>query len=301
MKKIMLFIFMVSLFLFQGCYEDFKTDFTYSATYFARQYPLRTLVDVEGQNMTFEIGAVLGGKYTNAVNEQVTYSINGDLLDPVLFPTITGLADAPADLSTLTQLPDSYYSIDNPGGITIPSGAFKGGSTVTLDKDLFLNDPLAVGRNYAIPIEMISTSADSILAGKHYSVIVLRYYNKYHGWYYVKGTDTNTLDNSVETYSENDLVLNEDMLLETTSKNELSVPYVGNPKVTGRNMVFSIADGSVTISEGNVTGTSGTGTYDANTRNFTLNYSYTDGNGDVHNVVETLTYRNTELVLEDWQ
>lgn len=304
MKKIPLLVFMVSLFLFQGCYEDFKTDYTYSATYFGYQYPLRSLIDAEGQDMTFEIGAVLGGKYTNGTNEQVTYSINSDLLDPTSFTIITGLDDAPANLTTLTQLPDNYYSIDNPESITIPSGAFKGSSTVTLDKDLFLNDALAVGNNYAIPLEMTNTTADSILDGKHYSVIVVRYFNQYHGWYYVKGTDTNTVDNSLNvTYSEDDLVLNEDMLIETLSKNQLSAPYIGNPLINGRGMQISVDGTNVTISDGTGTGVtdlSGTGTYDPNTRNFTLEYNYTDGDGAVHNVSETLTYRNTELVVEEW-
>lgn len=286
-KKVSLFIFIGTLTLVQGCYDDFKEDFEYTATYFARQFPLRTLVEEDGKDMTFEIGAVLGGKYSNSTNEEVAFVLQDTFLNT-------------DNYSEYTLLPSSYYTISS-DKITIPSGKFQGAVNVTLNKEMFMEDNLAVGQNYALPVEMVSTTADSILTGKHYSIIVLRYYNKYHGWYYVKGTDTNTLDNSVVTYSEDDLVLNNDMLLETTSKNELAVPYVGNPDVSGRNMSFSITDGNVVILEGNVTGTSGTGTYDASTRNFALEYNYTDGNGDVHNVKEALIYRNTELVLEDWQ
>lgn len=288
MKKIVLFIFMGTLFLFQACYDDYKEDYIYSATYFPRQFPLRTLVETEGQDMTFEIGAVLGGKYSNGSNEQVAFVIQDTFLNADNYPQYT-------------KLPDNYYTLES-SNITIPSGQFKGSTTVTLNKDLFLNDPLAVGENYALPVEMVSTTADSILEGKHYSIIVVRFYNQYHGWYYVKGTDTNTSDNSVVTYSEEDLVLNEDMLLETLSKDELSVPYAGNPNVSGRGMKFTINNGGVTISDGTgITNVSGTGTYDSGTRNFSIEYNYTDGSGTVHSVQETLIYRNTELVLEEWQ
>ncbi|WP_282134742.1 BT_3987 domain-containing protein [Seonamhaeicola maritimus] len=288
MKKVALFIFMASLFLFQGCYEDYKTDFDYTATYFPRQFPLRTLVDAEGEDLKFEVGVVLGGKYSNDLNEEVEFVIQDTLLNA--YPE-------------LTKLPESYYSIGG-SSFTIPKGEFKGGLPVTLDKSLFMDDDLAVGNNYALPLQLVSTTADSILQDKHYTIVVVRYYNKYHGWYYLKGTDTNTQDNSIATYSETDLVNNEDMLLTTIAKDSLSVPYAGNPLVSGRGMKMEINDsGSVTLSDGsgNITALSGSGTYDPNTRNFSLQYNYTDDNGDVHSVVEELIYRNTELITEEWQ
>lgn len=287
-KRIAVLMFMASFVLLQGCYDDYKQDYIYSTTYFARQFPLRTLVDADGADFRFELGVVLGGKYSNDKNEEVGFIVQDTLLNA--YPQ-------------LTKLPDNYYSI-NSSSFVIPSGEFKGSVPVTLDKNLFLDDALSVGNNYALPIQLVTTTADSILQDKHYTIVVLKYFNKYHGWYYVKGTDTNTQDNSVETYSETDLVSNEDMLLTTLSKNELSVPYAGNPDVSGRGMTMQIADnGNVTLSggTGNITALSGSGTYDAGTRNFTLQYSYTDGNGDVHTVSEELIYRNTELNLEEWQ
>lgn len=288
MKKISLIVLLVTVFLFQACYDDYKTDFTYSATYFPRQFPLRTLVDADGQDLKFEVGVVLGGKYTNDVNEEVGFIIEDTLLNA--YPE-------------LTKLPDNYYSM-NSTSITIPKGKFKGSLPITLNKDLFMNDPLAVDENYALPLQLVSTTTDSILDGKHYSIFVVRYYNKYHGWYYVKGTDTNTVDNSVVTYSEQDLVSNEDMLLTTLNKSSLAAPYAGNPDVSGRGMNVEIDDaGNVTLSDGtgDITNLNGTGTYNSQTRGFTLQYSYTDGNGDVHNVSEELIYRNTELIVEEWQ
>ena len=291
MKKIGLFILLVSTFLVQSCYDDFKEDYVYTTTYFPRQFPLRTLVEQEGQNMTFEIGAVLGGKYTNSINEEVSFIIQDSLLNA-------------NNYSQFTMLPENYYTLSS-SNITIPKGQFQGSSLITINKELFLNDPLAVGKNYALPIEMVTTTADSILVNKRYSVIVLRYYNQYHGWYYVKGEDKNLTNNSSVVYSNADLVLNEDMLLETTSKNQLKVPYVGNPVVNGRDMVFTINNGNVAIGVGTggggISSVTGSGTYDSTTRNFTLDYSYVDGDGAQHTVKESLIYRNTELILEDWQ
>ncbi len=294
MKKITSFMFFVVLLLsFQACYEDFKVDFDYTATYFARQFPLRTLVDTPGEEMSLEIGAVLGGKYSNDRNEEVVFAIQDSFLN----------AD---NFSQFTRLPDNYYNLESTT-ITIPSGTFVGSVKLTLDKEQFLNDPLATENTYALPVEIVSATSDSILDGKHYSVLVVKYINQFEGWYYVKGTDTNNDDpSSSVTYSNDDLVRNEDVEFSTINRNTALVPYVGNPAIADRVMTFTInADNTVTISEENPTGgtsnISGTGTYDPSTRNFTLNYTYTDGDGNSHTVVETLTYRNTELIFEEWQ
>ncbi|WP_158655289.1 BT_3987 domain-containing protein [Flavivirga eckloniae] len=287
-KKIATFMFIGTFVFLQGCYDDYKEDYIYTTTYFARQFPLRTLVDADNQDLKFEVGVVLGGKYTNGINEEVGFIIQDTLLDA--YPE-------------LTKLPDNYYSL-NGSSFTIPKGAFKGTLPVTLNKTLFMDDALAVGNNYALPLQLVSTTTDSILKDKHYTIVVLRYYNKYHGWYYVKGTDTNIDDSSVVTYSEDDLVLNEDMLLTTEAKDLLVVPYAGNPNVSGRSMKMQINnDGNVILSggEGGITGLSGTGTYNSNDRSFSIEYNYTDGNGDAHEVKETLIYRNTELNLNEWK
>lgn len=283
--------FVVLLLSLQACYEDFKEDFDYSTAYFSRQFPLRTLVDVPGEEMTFEVGAAIGGKYSNNTNEEVVITIQDSFLNADNFPQFT-------------KLPDSYYTLES-DTITIPSGKFFAGTKVTIDKEQFLNDPLAVEQTYALPAEIISATTDSILDGKHYSVIVIKFFNQYHGGYWLKGTDTNNGDNSVVTYSEEDLVTNEDMILTTVDRNSVSASSVGNPGFDREGMTLTInSDGSVVISEDNPTGgitnIAGTGSYDANTRGFTLNYSYTDGDGNDHTVTENLIYRNTEQVFEEW-
>lgn len=284
--------FVVLLLSFQACYEDFKVDFEYTTSYFARQFPLRTLVEVPGEDMTFEVGAALGGKYSNDSNEQVVFAIQDSFLNADNFPQFT-------------RLPDNYYTLET-NTITIPSGKFFDGVTVTLNEQ-FLNDPLSHEDTYALPVEITSATTDSILDGKHYSVIVVKYINQYQGWYYVKGTDTNNSDNSVVTYSNEDLVLNEDELLLTVDRNTLSTTYVGEPGLSAaetREMTITVnGDNTVTLSGGNgaISNVSGSGTYDPNTRGFTFSYTYTDGDGNAHTVVEELIYRNTEIIFEEWQ
>lgn len=321
-KKTIMLILIGALFLFQACYDDYKENFDYTTTYFPRQFPLRTLVEEDGKDLTFQIGAVLGGKYSNDVNEEIAFQVQDTFLNADNFPQYT-------------MLPENYYTIENTN-ITIPSGKFNGNVTVTLDKDAFLSDPLANTNHYALPVEITEASTDSILANRYYSVIVLKYINKYQGWYYTSGTDTqldgsgttSTYTYTFEDYTENSISL------QTLAKNELSgsssirrghldpnpddpnpgVPNLDDPsldepklvQLTFIDLLMVIeSDGTtVTLTESpspNVIGFNGSGTYNPETRNFDLNYSYTDGAGTLHTIEEILSYRNTELNLEDWQ
>ena len=237
MKKIIFFISVGILFMLQACYEEYKLDFEYTTTYFPRQFPLRTLVDVEGEEMKFEVGVVLGGKYENNVEELVEFQIQDTLLN---------------NYPDLVKLPDSYYSISS-DQIIIPSGEFKGAVTVTLDKGEFMSDELAAGINYALPLEIISSTTDSILQHKQYTIIVIRYYNKYHGWYWLKGVDQKLDANGSVTestvYSKTDLVSNEDMLLETVAFDSLLVPYIGQffNDQKGFTMLMQVSDNKCTL------------------------------------------------------
>lgn len=293
MKKI-LFISIGLLFLLQACYDEYKVDHEFSTTYFARQYPLRTLVD-EGDDLTFEVGVVLGGKYENTVNEVVDFVIEDTLLNA--YPD-------------LVKLPDNYYSIAA-DEIIIPSGEFKGAVTVTLDKEKFMSDELAVGKNYALPLQIIAASTDSIHEEKDFTIIVLRYYNEFHGWYYVKGVD-NKLDEGgnivdSEVYSDSDLTENRSSLLATTAKDTLLIPHIG--RYFGSNnaytMTMGIRDDGVCALYGDdtsdLTEVLGAGRYSYEDKVFALEYNYIDATGATHAVFDTLYYRNTELRIESWQ
>ena len=63
----------ILIFVLQSCYEDYKKDFEYTATYFAMQDPLRTVLVEDGTDLAIEIGVMLGGKYENDRNESVLF------------------------------------------------------------------------------------------------------------------------------------------------------------------------------------------------------------------------------------
>lgn len=294
-KKIGIFSLLLSMLGLTGCYEDYKNDFEYTTTYFARQFPLRSLVDEEGKEMSFELGAVLGGKYSNEANESVNFIIQDTLMNA--YPD-------------LIQLPEEYYSLEKEV-ITIPSGKYKGHIKVTLDKEKFMNDEMAVEDKYVLPVQITSTSLDSILGEKHYSMIMLRYFNQYHGWYYLKGVD-HTLDGSGNiassfVYSESDLTENQDMMFTTLAKDTVRVEYDWDERVVKPkyNMVMAIDGETISIEQkdetSGITNNMGTGSYDKTTRKFILEYTYTDTDGANHSVNDTLYYRNTELRFEEWQ
>src|SRR5690606_1581553 len=114
-------------------------------------------------------------------------------------------------------LPPEYYTLSPADKITIPSGSFNGLVLVQLT-DAFLDDPLAIGANYVIPLRLTDTDADSILRGmpaigvdnpdrneptdweagalpKDYVLFGIKYINPYHGNYFHRGKDV-TLDGS---------------------------------------------------------------------------------------------------------
>ena len=295
-KKTAFFVLISSLFALQGCYDDYKEDFGSTSTYFARQFPLRTLVEEDGKDFRFEVGVVLGGKYENTTDEKVGFIVQDTLLKH--YPT-------------LTKLPESYYSLQS-NMITIPKGEFKGAVEVILNKEKFINDPLAIGKNYALPLQIVSTTANTVLKDKHYTIIVLKYYNKYHGWYYRKGRDTredlaDTVVNKHVVYSNKDMVLNKAFLLESLSKNQISVPFIGSNFTENKSaytMQMDIADNKGTLAGKLITpltNVSGTIDYHPADKKYTMKYNYKDKDGKPHLVLDTLYFRNTELFLENWK
>lgn len=194
-------------------------DFDYSTTYFAWQYPVRTLVlgetsyydnsnDLKHQ---FEIKASIGGLYENKKDLNVEYELDPSLADSLATKIGT-------DTVHLKMLPQNYYELMTTGNIVIHKGSFNGGVTIKLT-DAFFNDPLACTNKYILPLRLISSDTDSILSGKqttsateseissialkwgvdprvlsnwdikpkNYTIFVIKYSNKYHGSYLKRG------------------------------------------------------------------------------------------------------------------
>lgn len=171
MKKILIFLILGGM--LAGCYPEFRNDFPYTTVAFS---PVtgglttagqlgRTVVKNEG--LRLDIGVYLGGRLTNPQEEWVKFEI-----DPALLAS-----------TAYTLLPSDYYTLSSPDKFVIPAGQFVGKLRITLDSVRFVNSPLAVGYNYAIPLKLTETSADSILSTQFKQILVLKYINHYEGYY----------------------------------------------------------------------------------------------------------------------
>ena len=261
-----LFIAVGLVLIATSCYDEYKVDYEFSGTYFSMQSPLRTLLYEEGEDMTFEFGAMVSGRYENTSNETVDFMIDPSMLDGI---------------PELEMLPEKYYSLSHESEITIPSGEKLGTVTVTIDQS-FVDDANAHLVHYALPIKMLSTSLDSITSGMDSTIIAIRYQNKYYGAYRVKGVDYITEDpkngKDTTTYSVEDFSQNAYTVTGSLSTDTVTLPYVGSDVSGNNTMKLGIAaDGSLMLSEHLVDSGNyidGTGNYDAANKSFTISYTY---------------------------
>lgn len=251
MKKLLFIIPALLLFVFSSCSnQDIEfEDFDYQTVYFAYQYPVRTItlgedfVDTSLDNeYKFNLMATLGGVYSNKRDVTIRIEVDNSLVSGFFF----------SEGDEILPLPQNYYQLAS-NEIVIPQGKVAGGVQVQLTEDFF-NDPLAVNRNYVLPVKMIEVQdADSILSGipnqfvanplrlnpnhwevqpKDYVLYALKFVNPYHGYYLrrgeddIKGKNGNTDLDSVHVrraeFVENDEV----MLLSTSSLDVLDMPVV---------------------------------------------------------------------------
>ena len=94
----------------------------------------------------------------------------------------------------------------------MPEGNILGEIEVKIDKDKFMSDPKSLNGTYVLPVKITSCDMDSILENKDYSLIALKYFNKFHATYFLKGTDTKFNADGTEAdkveYNSDDLVQN---------------------------------------------------------------------------------------------
>ena len=314
MKRI-LFLLGIGLIFFASCepYEDYLFDYEYAVVYFPIQQPLRSVV--ASNDMKIEFGAVLGGKRVNDKDEIVHYRIDPELLNNVQ------LFGAPLPF---TLLPEDYYTLSDEREIIIPAGSFQGAVEMYLDSTKFVEDPDAIYNTYALPIVIESSSTDSILGWnidptsgdtialpKDYSVIVIKYINHYHGYYYHKGRNIifNDSGEAVDTitYSNVELTRNEAWMLSTSAGAKVLTSGLGH-LATGTLGTFgaelAISGSQVTVNntEGSDIQTivSKSGRYSQGESSFYLEYEFTDQSGFLNSVVDTLIFRNDGILFEEW-
>lgn len=315
--KAKLFFLLTVILSLTSCqkYEDFIEDFDYSTTYFAYQKPVRT---VFSDDLSIEIGVVLGGKRENKTDERVTFQIEPEMLQDVDY----------VGSNQFKLLPEDYYSLSDNNCIIIPKGKFLGTVRLTLNKEKFLMDPLAVESTYALPIRITESSTDQILKGdieagiaaKDYTIVVIKYISEYHGVYYHRGqrTSYDNLGNMIETlkyvgeHEEDIYIKNLVWNLGTINASSLTTDGVAEflSGTSKYSMVLNINENnSVSISDNLSPGSSqitgikdlGDSKYDREKKQFYLNYEYIDEASGIRYVMaDTLIYRNTEMELELW-
>lgn len=223
-------------------------DYEYQSTYFAYQYPVRTIVlgeDVFDTSLDnehkFKIMATTGGVYDNNKDVTIDVVVDNALTEGLLF-TQGG--------DEILPLPSNYYTLAS-NKIVIPKGELIGGVEVQLT-DEFFADPLALKNTYVIPMYMTNVvNADSILSGKplvdnprrvvaanwsvvpkDYVLYAVKYVNPWHGFYLRRGKDVivgksgnSSLDQTIvrhKQYVEQDEVIK----LATQSLGEVALPLV---------------------------------------------------------------------------
>ncbi|MEN3324475.1 DUF1735 domain-containing protein [Mariniflexile soesokkakense] len=186
MKKILLFLVLISV--ITSCYDDFRLDNEYSSVAFSsadggsNESGVLWRTVVKGEGLKLDAGIYLAGILDNKKERWADFEIDPELL-----------------LGTdYTLLPSDYYTLSNNSRFVIKSGETVGKVSITLDSLKFVNDVLTTKMNYAIPFKLVATSEDSILSTQSSKILVIKYINKYEGFYEQKGTfQTVSSDNQI--------------------------------------------------------------------------------------------------------
>ena len=319
-----------------GCnQEKVFSDYDYTAVYFPIQYPVRTLslgndrIDNSlDKELKFHIGVSIGGLYVNKRDWSVEYVLRPELAERLK----TSAGD------TVLVLPEKYYTITPEEQVEIPSGKFNGLMEVQLTDD-FLDDPLAFGNHYVIPLEITATSADSVLRGlpvvpdpdkriaadwasgglpKDFTLFMIKFVNPYHGNWLHRGVDyiSDAGGNPVDTivYRTKYLVDNKIWLLSTSGRNSVITNGIANNLGSNHKISLKVDPATKTIEIDSVAGASfevhGIGeskwieegdVWGGKKREtMCLNYTYTDGS-NTHVVYDTLVFRDRGIHYEEFK
>jgi hypothetical protein len=258
MRKIILFSLLITV--LTACHNDDWEfpDYEYNAVYFSYQYPVRTLTMGEDLFDTSldnahkcKIMATWGGGYSNKENVVINFVVDESLCNNLTFK------DNGTDV---LPMPSTYYTLAS-DKITIPEGAVSGGVEVQLT-DAFFADPLALQRNYVIPLVLTHVqNADSILKGKtdltdanrcvadnweitpkDYILYAVKYINTWDGNYLRRGKDVVTKGGNTETVVRHEKYVEDDEIckLNTISLSELEYPLTFKDE-SGNNINVSLA------------------------------------------------------------
>ena len=311
-------------------------DFDYTTSYFPYQSPVRTLVldetyyfdNSNDMQLKFLIGAAMGGVYENDRDIVVEFEVDESLTE--------GLIDKETGEPVL-PLPQNYYTLSNDNTLIIPAGTDRGHVEVQLTEE-FLNDSASTGLTYVIPLKITYAQTDSVLSGKpavengdirvaedweiapkNYTLFGVKYVNKYHGTYLLRGQSVvsdKTTDEVVDeiTYRQHYVEWDEIVNLNTNYKK--SVVYQNSVRLSDGSpgsfkMVIQFDDNDsavITEAENSDFPVTGSAKFEVDgdewggkKRNaIYLDYEVDDGTY-VHAVKDTLVFRDKGVAFEEFK
>ncbi len=242
MKKLIILSLIISV--MSACKnDDWKfPDSPNSTVYFPYQYPVRTITlgeDIFDTSLDnahkCKIMATWGGGYSNNQDVAIDFEVDPGIAANLKYKDIG---------SEVKIMPAGYYIL-TASKINIPKGEISGGVEVTLT-DAFFADPLALKRNYVIPLVMKNvTNAGGILRGKSqlpdpkrviasdwsvvpkdYVLYAIKYINQWDANYLRRGVDLITTGNVTEKVSRRQKYVESDEIkkLSTLSLSTLQMP-----------------------------------------------------------------------------
>lgn len=307
-------------------------DYAYTTTYFPYQYPVRTLVlgdyyynNENDNNLKFKISARVGGMYENHSNWTVSFEVNDSLANNLL--TNTG--------DTIKPLPAKYYTLTPINNLVIPKGTFHEGIDVQLT-EAFLEDTMAHRVHYVIPIQITSSTTDSLLTGlpsvenpdpriqgnwiatpKNFTLFGVKYVNPYHGKYLHRGQSVikNTSGDIIETIVYRAMFVERDEVwaLNTINKNTVNVKGIlraSTGSLGNFDMMLTFDSNNNCIinqTPGTTFPVTGTGKLVKNADEWGgakrdaihLVYQVNDGT-NVHSITDTLVFRDKDVRFEEF-
>lgn len=336
MKKFSIILIASIVFIIGACENQEKVfpDYDYTAVYFPIQFPVRTLSLGEDRvdnsldrELKFHIGTVIGGMYANKWDWQVNFELAPSLAENV--STSTGMA--------IKMLPPEYYTMTPSNSVTIPNGKLNGLIQIQL-KDEFLDDPLAIGHHYVIPLRIISTTADSILTGlpaisnpdkrvashwdanampRDFTLFMIKYVNPFHGYYLRRGVTykLNAAGEKVDTVVYRNQFVERDQVVSLTTKgrNKVHAGFTGTDFGFGFGLNLTIEESGV-VQIDSVAGERSAGYGFGESRYLKngerwgglnhdamyLQYRYFDRNRVRYEVFDTIVFRDRGLKFEEF-
>ncbi len=232
-------------------------NFDYTTTYFAYQYPVRTIVlgedtyDTSLDNLhQCKIYATMGGVYANNKLINIDFVVDNTLCNNLYFS-----AGGPA----VQAMPANYYTLGS-NKISLDH-ALQGAVDVQLT-DAFFADNNALQNTYVIPLRMTNvTNADSILSGvpkvanaakcnsalwdilpKDYVLYCVKFINPWQANYLRRGKDVITVGTAAATTNvRHQQYVESDAVCSTTTASLTTVKYpVTVADLTGTNVTCTL-------------------------------------------------------------